>query len=62
MKPQPQAKSKTALRRGHFTPGHQFIGKPNAPRTGNPTSNAEQALLFAEAARKEPATLNHNED
>jgi hypothetical protein len=61
-RPQPREKSKTALRRGHFTPGHHVIAKPNAPRFGCATTLAEQAMLFAEAAAREPADLNRTTD
>ena len=61
-RPQPPAKSKTALRRGHLTPGNQLTGKTQAPRPGTATTHAEQTMLFAEAARQEPPELNHTED
>ena len=54
-RPQPPGKSKTDLRRGHFTPGHRVAGKAHAPRGGEATTHAEQALLFDDAAGGEPA-------
>ena len=41
-------KSKTDLRRGRFTPGNPAAKKTPAPRRDTVTSNAEQAILFAE--------------
>ncbi len=61
-RPEPAPKSKTALRRGHFTPGPRIGGKTQPPRIGTATTLAEQAMLFAEAARVEPPELNHTED
>jgi len=52
--PHPPAKSKTALRRGHLTPGHPAARKMIPSRIHMPTTYAEQALLFAEAASEEP--------
>ena len=46
-RPQPAAKSKTDLRRGHFTPGHRIAGKAHA-RHAAATTLAEQAMLFDE--------------
>jgi hypothetical protein len=45
-RPLPAGKSKTDLRRGHFTPGNPSAKKRPAPRRGTTTTNAEQALLF----------------
>ena len=61
-RPQPAQKSKTALRRGHFTPSPQLGRKTHTPRIGTATTLAEQAMLFEEAARVEPPELNHTED
>jgi hypothetical protein len=47
-RPHPAGKSKTGLRRGHFTPGIA-LGKKAAPARGsNGTTRAEEALLFQE--------------
>jgi hypothetical protein len=61
-RPHPAPKSKTALRRGHLTPGPTLGRKTQAPRIGTPTTLAEQAMLFEAAARIEPPELNHTED
>lgn len=61
-RPEPVPKSKTALRRGHLTPTTHLGGKMQPPRFGTPTTLAEQAMLFEEAARVEPPELNHTED
>ena len=49
-RPLPPGKSKTDLRRGHFTPGLPTAKKSPAPRLDTKTTNAEQALLFDEDA------------
>jgi hypothetical protein len=46
--PLPPGKSKTDLRRGHFTPGLPTVKKSPAPIRSTSTTNAEQALLFDE--------------
>ncbi len=61
-RPQPPAKSKTALRRGHLTPGHPAARKDSPPRLQMPTTYAEQALLFAEAASCEPVLTDRPVD
>jgi hypothetical protein len=61
-RPHPAGKSKTALRRGYFTPGYPAAQKSPVPRGNTATTHAEQALLFEDAARVEPAELNHTED
>ncbi len=52
--PKPPGKTKTALRRGNFTPRHAAVTDESAARFHLPTTYAEQALLFAEAASEEP--------
>ncbi len=47
----PDAKTKTDLRRGQFTPGNPAAKKsPAPPRRDTATTNAEQALLFDESS------------
>ena len=58
----PPGKTKTALRRGHSTPGHPAAVEKSAPRVNTATTLAEQALLFAEAAAEEPAPQNRTVD
>ena len=55
--PLPPGKSKTDLRRGHFTPGHAIPAKPGMRVPPKATSNDEQALLFADAEMPDDATL-----
>jgi hypothetical protein len=45
-RPLPAGKSKTDLRRGHFTPGNPAAKKAPPPRRNMMTTNAEQAMLF----------------
>jgi hypothetical protein len=45
-RPHPAGKSKTDLRRGHFTPGHPAAKKPAGRAAPKATSNTEQSLLF----------------
>jgi hypothetical protein len=58
----PPGKSKTDLRRGHFTPGHPVARKDHEPRRNTATTHAEQALLFSEAAAEEPAPYQQTMD
>ncbi|MEP6672318.1 MAG: hypothetical protein ABJF10_24350 [Chthoniobacter sp.] len=51
-RPRPAEKSKTDLRRGQFTPGTASAKKTVAPRGGNGTTSAEQAMLFDEPPAK----------
>jgi len=61
-RPHPPGKSKTALRRGDFTPGHPAARKDSTPRVNTATTHAEQAMLFSEASAKEPAPPLFNQD
>ena len=58
----PPGKSKTDLRRGHFTPGHPAARKNSTPRVNTATTHAEQALLFHDAASEEPVHSDRAED
>ena len=44
--PLPPGKSKTDLRRGHFTPGHAGTAKPGTRVPPKATSDDEQSALF----------------
>lgn len=51
---QPDAKSKTDLRRGQFTPGVPSLRKTPTPRSGTGTTRAEEAMLFDEPTGEAP--------
>jgi hypothetical protein len=50
-RPRPAGKSKTDLRRGHFTPGILSPKKTARPRSDTGTTADEQAMLFDEPPR-----------
>ena len=63
-KPQPPGKSKTDLRRGHFTPKPGAAAKATAHRRAVATTHDEQAFLFDEltttaAVKNIPARESH---
>jgi len=47
-RPRPAGKSKTGLRRGHFTPAIARAKNAAPPRGSNGTTRAEEALLLNE--------------
>lgn len=61
-RPHPPGKTKTALRRGHFTPGHPAARKDTALSVNRAITWAEQAMLFTDAASQEPVHSDRDED
>ena len=57
--PLPPGKSKTDLRRGHFTPGHAGTAKTDVRVLPKATSHDEQSALFD--LSQEPAPQAHDE-
>ena len=55
-RPNPAGKSKTDLRRGHFTPGILSAKKTAPARGGSGTTRAEEALLFGWSRPRRAAT------